>query len=82
MSSSRVTEAELAKKGLEYEKVGDPVIGYNVEKNDLRKLGDYAVLVALTPITAAIDTAAICAVVVTYMWWEGMIDGDLMLHCP
>jgi len=61
--SSKVTEAELAKEGLEYEKDGNPATSYSVEKTDLQKFGDCAILVTLTPVTVAIDVATACAVV-------------------
>ncbi|MBN1509375.1 MAG: hypothetical protein JW955_21190 [Sedimentisphaerales bacterium] len=72
--SSEVTETELAGKGVEYEKEGDPVVGYNVEKSDLRKFGDYAALTALTPITVVVDAAVICAVVGGYLFLLSYCD--------
>jgi hypothetical protein len=80
--SSEVSEAELARKGLEYEKVGNPVTGYRVGKSDLQKFGDYAVLTTLTPVTVTLDAAAICAVVAGYMWLEGMAVCPPEIHYP
>jgi hypothetical protein len=69
--SSEVTEAELAKKGLDYKKTDDPVAGYSVEKTDFQKAGDYTALAVLTPLTVALDVAIVCGVVCAFMVYCG-----------
>lgn len=76
----QVTEEQLRAKGLEYEKCQltrgqleqqgiecqeECLEGYLVEKSDLEKLGDWAVLIAATPVTVVADGVIIGAVAVT-----------------
>ena len=87
ISCDQVTEEQLREKGLEYETCRltreqlkeqgiecheERIEGYLVEKSDLEKLGDWAVLVAATPVTVVADGVIIGAVVVA--WCAGSAD--------
>ena len=55
--ANQITEAELKKRGIEYEKCEGMLQGYLVRKSKMQRLRDYTVLTLATPITVALDGA-------------------------
>jgi hypothetical protein len=62
--ADKITEAELQKRGVKYEKFTDTTpTGYLIAKSSLAKFSDYSVLVFATPVTVAVDATGVGIVV-------------------
>lgn len=69
IDENRTTEAELQKRGVDYEVYnGEKGNGYLIKKSGWQKMKDYQFRALGTPVTLALDAASIVVVVGVYMF--------------